>query len=178
MMQELRLVIAHTIQSQPVKYPAVVLERNPDDYCRWIQSPDSWGGFIELDILSNYFDVEICSIDVQTLRVDRFSEGSSQRCILVYSGIHYDVIARSPSDPPHDKAYAPPDFDVKLFDSREEVVLEAAVQLCSILQGQHYFTDTAKFTIKCNVCGHACIGEKGATEHATATGHHDFGEAA
>ena len=177
MMQELRLVIAQTIQAQPDKYPAVVLERNPDDYCRWIQSPDSWGGFIELEILSNYFDIEVCSIDVQTLRVDRFSEGSSQRCILVYSGIHYDVIARSPSDPPHDKAYAPPDFDVKLFDSREEIVLEAALGLCKILQGQHYFTDTAKFSIKCNVCGHACIGEKGATEHAAATGHHDFGEA-
>ena len=178
MMQELRLVVAQTIQAQPDKYPAVVLERNPDDYCRWIQSPDSWGGFIELEILSNYFDIEICSIDVQTLRVDRFGEGSSQRCVLVYSGIHYDVIARSPSDPPHDRAYAPPDFDVKMFDSREEVVLEAAVQLCKILQGQHYFTDTAKFSVKCNVCGHVCTGEKGATEHAMATGHHDFGEAA
>lgn len=125
--------------------------------------------------MSKYFDIEICSIDVQTLRVDRFNEGSSQRCILVYSGIHYDVIARSPSDPPF--KYAPPDFDVKVFDASEEVVLEAALELCKVLQGRHYFTDTAGFTVKCNVCGYLGRGEKGATEHATATGHYDFGEA-
>ena len=176
-MQELRSIIAQTIQSQPDKYPAVVLEKNPDDYCRWIQTEDAWGGFIELEILSKYFAIEICSIDVQTLRVDRFNEGSSQRCILVYSGIHYDVIARSPSDPPFKSSYAPPEFDVKIFEASEQVVLEAAVDLCKILQGRHYFTDTAAFEISCNVCGHLCVGEKGATEHAQATGHHDFGEA-
>lgn len=177
-MQELRSVIAQTIQSQPDKYPAVVLEKSQDDYCRWIQSENSWGGFIELDILSKYFNIEICSIDVQTLRVDRFNEGSSQRCILVYSGIHYDVIARSPSDPPFKSSYAPPEFDVKIFEASEEVVLEAAVGLCQGLQARHYFTDTAAFEIACNICGHLCVGEKGATEHAKATGHYDFGEAA
>ena len=177
-MQELRSIIAQTIQSQPDKYPAVVLEKNPDDYCRWIQTEDAWGGFIELEILSKYFAIEICSIDVQTLRVDRFNEGSPQRCILVYSGIHYDVIARSPSDPPFKNSYAPPEFDVKVFEATEEVVLEAAVELCKVLQGRHYFTDTAAFEINCNVCGHLCVGEKGATEHAKATGHYDFGEAA
>ncbi|KAL8797541.1 MAG: hypothetical protein Q9195_000358 [Heterodermia aff. obscurata] len=177
-MQELRSIIAQTIQSQPDKYPAVVLDKKPDDYCRWIQTEDAWGGFIELEILSKYFAIEICSIDVQTLRVDRFNEGSSQRCILVYSGIHYDVIARSPSDPPFKSSYAPPEFDVKIFEASEEVVLEAAVELCKVLQGRHYFTDTAAFEINCNVCGHLCIGEKGATEHAKATGHYDFGEAA
>ena len=177
-MQELRSIIAQTIQSQPDKYPAVVLEKNPDDYCRWIQTEDAWGGFIELEILSKYFAIEICSIDVQTLRVDRFNEGSSQRCILVYSGIHYDVIARSPSDPPFKNSYAPPEFDVKIFEANEAIVLEAAVDLCKVLQGRHYFTDTAAFEINCNVCGHLCVGEKGATEHAAATGHYDFGEAA
>lgn len=177
-MQELRSIIAQTIQSQPDKYPAVVLEKNPDDYCHWIQTEDAWGGFIELEILSKYFAIEICSIDVQTLRVDRFNEGSPQRCILVYSGIHYDVIARSPSDPPFKNSYAPPEFDVKIFEATEEVVLEAAVEICKVLQGRHYFTDTAAFEINCNVCGHLCVGEKGATEHAKATGHYDFGEAA
>lgn len=40
-MQELRSIIAQTIQSQPDKYPSVVLEQNPDDYCRWIQHADA-----------------------------------------------------------------------------------------------------------------------------------------
>ena len=40
-MQELRSIIAQTIQSQSDKYPSVVLEQDPDDYCRWIQSADA-----------------------------------------------------------------------------------------------------------------------------------------
>lgn len=64
-MPELRSLVASTIQSEPETYTKVVLEKSPDDYCRWIQSPDSWGGAIEMGILAQYFDIEICSIDVQ-----------------------------------------------------------------------------------------------------------------
>lgn len=85
-MTELRSIIAQNIQANPDTYSAVVLDQQPDDYCRWIQTEDAWGGAIELDILSKHFDVEISSIDVQTLRTDRFNEGRPERCILVYSG--------------------------------------------------------------------------------------------
>ena len=176
-MQELRSVVAQTIQSKPDTYPEVVLDQKPDDYCRWIQTQDAWGGSIELDILSRHFEVEICSIDVQTLRVDRYNEGMPTRCILVYSGIHYDTIALSPSDPPHNQADAPPEFDTKVFDALDDVVLQAAVDLCNVLQGRHYYTDTANLTVQCNICGFSAKGEKGATEHASKTGHMDFGEA-
>lgn len=176
-MTELRSVIAQTIQAQPDRYSDAVLEKGRDDYCRWIQTEDAWGGHIELNILSEHFDVEICSIDVQTLRTDRYNEGRAKRCVLVYSGIHYDVIALSPSDPPYSKAYAPPEFDEKVFDTGDEEILVRAQELCKILQGQHYFTDTAAFSVKCNVCGGVFTGEKGATEHAKQTGHYDFGEA-
>lgn len=176
-MTELRSIIAQNIQANPETYSAVFLEKNPDDYCRWIQNEDAWGGAIELDILSRHFEIEICSIDVQTLRVDRFNEGKPTRCILVYSGIHYDTIALSPSDPPHKMAYAPPDFDTKVFDAADVAILESAVELCRVLQGRHYFTDTAKFTVECNQCKESFVGENGALEHAKATGHWDFGEA-
>lgn len=176
-MTELRSIIAQNIQAQPEKYPAVVLDKQPDDYCRWIQTEDAWGGAIELDILSRHFEIEICSIDVQTLRIDRFNEGRPTRCILVYSGIHYDVIALSPADPPYDHTYAPAEFDTKIFDADDDVILERAMELCQILQGRHYFTDTASFSLRCNICKQAFTGELGATEHASKTGHYDFGEA-
>ena len=176
-MIELRALVAQTIQAQPDIYSTVVLEQTPEEYCKWIQTEESWGGFIELNILSAHFDVEICSIDVQTLRVDRFNEGRPSRCMLVYSGIHYDTIALSPSDPPHRLADAPPDFDTRLFDRDDDVVLQQAVELCRILQKHHYYTDTARFTIRCNICGGEFVGEMGATKHARETGHYDFGEA-
>ena len=175
-MTELRSLIAQQIQAQPDIYSPAVLDQKPDDYCRWIQTEDAWGGGIELSILSKHFDLEICSIDVQTLRVDRFNEGRPTRCILVYSGIHYDTIALSPSDPPYKRAFAPPDFDTLIFDSSDKSVLAIAVELCKELQRKHYYTDTAAFSVKCNVCGGQFAGEKGATEHAKQTGHYDFSE--
>lgn len=172
-MTELRSMVAQGIQRDPLLYNEAVLGRSPDDYCKWISYSDSWGGGIELSILSQEFDIEIASIDVQTLRVDRFNEGRPRRCILVYSGIHYDTIAFVPSGSP---TYSP-ENDVKLFDSNDSVTLEAARELCGQLKKQKYYTDTQKFDIKCNKCGWKGAGERGAVQHAEETGHVDFGEA-
>ena len=170
-MNELRSIVAQAIQAHPDKYSRVVLDnKEPDDYCRWIQTNDAWGGQIELDILSQHFDIEICSIDVQTLRVDRYNDGMPTRCIVVYSGIHYDTIALSPFD-------TPPESDIKVFDASDDALLASAMALCQTLQDRHYFTDTAGFQIRCNVCGTSVVGERGATDHAAKTGHYDFGEA-
>ena len=176
-MTELRAVVARVIQENPELYGEGILQKSPDDYCRWIQMETSWGGGIELSILSQEFGVEICSINVQDLRIDRFNEGKPTRCILVYSGIHYDTIALNPSSPPFRKADAPPDFDVKVFDSSDDSLLEKAQELCKVLQSKHYFTDTAGFSIKCNDCGWIGTGEMGATQHARETNHYNFGEA-
>ncbi|KAI1943389.1 ubiquitin-specific protease otu1 [Ophidiomyces ophidiicola] len=174
---ELRSVVAQTIQDQPETYSPAVLERPRDEYCRWIQTADAWGGGIELSILSKHFDVEICSIDVQTLRVDRFNDGRPTRCIVVYSGIHYDGVALSPSAPPFTRAHAPPECDTRIFDTADAAVLERARALCRVLQQRHYYTDTAGFRVQCQACGGRFVGEQGAAAHAAATGHYDFGEA-
>ncbi|KAI9787769.1 MAG: ubiquitin-specific protease otu1 [Geoglossum umbratile] len=176
-MNELRSLVASAIQENPSIYPEVVLGEAPNRYCEWIQLESSWGGGIELAILSQHFDIEICSIDVQSLRVDRYNEGRPTRCIIVYSGIHYDTICYSPSDPPHTHSYAPPDFDTKVFNADDDMILTKALELCKVLQGKKYFTDTAGFTVKCNTCGATIKGEKGAAAHNKKTGHVDFSEA-
>ncbi|KAF2868985.1 hypothetical protein BDV95DRAFT_499110 [Massariosphaeria phaeospora] len=172
-MTELRSLVAQAIQADPSRFNAAILQRPPDEYCQWISYSDSWGGGIELSILSQEFDIEICSINVQDLRVDRFNEGRPRRCILVYSGIHYDTIAFVPDG----TSTLDNDADVKLFDAGDEVVLEAARQLCAQLKKKHYYTDTQKFEIKCNTCGWLGNGEVAAVQHATETSHTDFGEA-
>lgn len=176
-MTELRSIVAQTIQAQPDFYTEGMLEKKPLDYCRWIQREDSWGGGIELSILSQHFDIEICSINVQDLRVDVFNEGKPTRCILVYSGIHYDVCAVTPF------SGAEPEFDRKVFEvvrtDGEEIdggALTAALDLCKGLQSRHYFTDTHGFSLKCNQCGQGGNGQQWAVEHARTTGHGDFGE--
>lgn len=169
---ELRSIVAETIQNDPITFNKAVLDnKDPDKYCRWIKSQDSWGGQVELLILSQHFGVEICSIDVQTLRVDRYNEGASKRCIVVYSGIHYDTIALSfPGEPP--------EKDLKQFeDFIKDEILPPAQELCKKLQEKHYYTDTAGFQLKCEDCGAKLVGEKGAQQHAAETGHYNFGEA-
>jgi ubiquitin thioesterase OTU1 len=177
-MVELRSIVAGAIQSNPTEYTAAILGKKPDEYCQWIQDEDSWGGAIELKILSEYFNIEICSIDVQTLHMFQFNEGAPTRCIVVYSGIHYDVLALCPSDPPHTHANLFAPNDTKIFDSADPVVVEKAKEMCRVLQSKHYYTDTSGFLVRCNTCGGTFTGEKGATKHAAETGHYDFGEAA
>ncbi|KAJ5864344.1 Ovarian tumor otubain [Penicillium soppii] len=176
-MVELRSIVAGAIQSNPTEYTAAILGKKPDEYCAWIQNEDSWGGAIELKILSEYFNIEICSIDVQTLNTFQFNEGAATRCIVVYSGIHYDVLALSPSDPPYTHANPLAHGDTKIFDAVDPVALAKAKELCKVLQSKHYYTDTSGFTVRCNVCGGTFTGERGATKHAAETGHYDFGEA-
>jgi ubiquitin thioesterase OTU1 len=169
-MNELRSVIASAVQANPVEYSKVVLDnQEPDDYCRWIQTEDAWGGQIELVILSKQFELEICSIDVKSGRIDKYNEGKPTRCILAYSGIHYDTIAFS-------RFNSPPEEDEKVFQSSEDEILDAAVSLCQKLKERGYYTDTAAFKIKCMDCGTISTGEKGATEHASKTGHYNMEE--
>ena len=169
---EMRSIIAQSIQANRDKYTKAILDnKEPDAYCRWIQTADAWGGQIELDILSQHFDIEICSIDVQSLRVDRYNEGAQRRCFIVYSGIHYDTIALSI------QGY-PPDADIKQFmRPLADQALPHAITLCQKLQEKHYFTDTSGFHLRCGDCGATLTGEVGAMKHAQETGHTNFGEA-
>ena len=42
--REMRGIVAGIVLSDPVKYSATVLERDPKDYAQWIQKDESWGG--------------------------------------------------------------------------------------------------------------------------------------
>lgn len=129
--------------------------RPRDDYISTILKPTSWGGAIELTILSNHYRTEIASVDVETGRIDYFtpeaSNNSGNRCILFYSGIHYDAASLAPIKD------APPDFHQTSFtitssDPATDSVLAAAKKLADKLREKRAFTNTATFTLKCEVC--------------------------
>ncbi|KAI9199586.1 uncharacterized protein BJ171DRAFT_517999 [Polychytrium aggregatum] len=167
----LRKVVADAIIADPFRWNEAILGKSPHDYAAWIQKPQSWGGAIELVILSEYYQVDISSIDVSTVRVDRFGEGKySNRIFVLYSGIHYDVIAMSPAD------NAPEEFFTRTFTDTAELVATAAVQLAQIWKAKRKFTDLANFTLRCSVCKIGLHGQKEAQDHATKTGHTSFTE--
>ncbi|OBZ91386.1 Ubiquitin thioesterase OTU1 [Choanephora cucurbitarum] len=168
---ELRQIVAQAISSDEINYSDAMLGMERSKYIEWIQKPNSWGGAIELAILSAYFDLEINSIDVQSGRMDRFGEGKSkERAFVVYSGIHYDAIAMN------SQFNGPKELDETRFSLDNEHVVEAAKKLIGDLKKNHKYTDVANFTLRCEQCQKGLKGQKDAQDHAAATGHMRFTE--
>lgn len=54
--------------------------------------------------------------------------------------------------------------------------MQAASKLAEKLREKRAFTNTATFTLRCEVCKTGLQGEKEARAHAAQTGHTSFGE--
>jgi ubiquitin thioesterase OTU1 len=124
-------------------------------------------------------------------------KGYKQRVFLVYDGLHYDAFGLNPMPD------GPEDFDTTVFSPNDDYVCRNALTIVRGLKEKHLYTDTGSFRLLCGDCqagtvpssliapyGSACgcslltlncgsvlVGEKGATEHAMATGHTNFTEA-
>ncbi|CCG22472.1 Otu1 protein [Candida orthopsilosis Co 90-125] len=175
--QELRNVVVDYVNRDPVLYSDTVLGRPREEYCRWILKKDSWGGAIELGILADWFDVRVICIDIESgnfIRIENEEKKPTKFMLLIYSGIHYDVLALGNEVSTKNK-----DQDECLFrigDSREKGIIEAAEKLCKLLQEKDYSTNTTTFRVRCLDCYSILVGELGASKHAEQTGHLNFGE--
>lgn len=161
--KEMRDSIAVVVSSDPATFSDSFLEQPNADYCDWIRRPDSWGGGIEVFILSRLYGVEIAVVDTQTVRVDRFGEDRhyATRILLIYNGIHYDALRRGKQT---------------IFDTKNEMILDEARLLAQDAQARKEFTDLAGFTLRCMICQQCLRGQKEAQAHAQKTGHINFGE--
>ncbi|KAG9318851.1 hypothetical protein JVU11DRAFT_956, partial [Chiua virens] len=178
--QKMRQIVADGIRGDLETYNEAILGAPRDNYIANILKPSTWGGAIELGILAKYFNTEIASIDVETGRIDQFSPPSGRagdRCIVVYSGIHYDAATVAPTE------NAPNEWHQSIFPIRtknsantSDPILEAAKKLATMLRERKAFTNTTTFDLKCEQCGKGLKGEKDARAHAQETGHVQFGE--
>lgn len=96
----MREIIANAVASDPVEYSEAFLGRANTEYCKWILKPESWGGAIELSILSKFYGLEIAVIDSINAIINRFGEDLhyAQRVFLIFDGIHYDPLYLEPLD--------------------------------------------------------------------------------
>ncbi|PBK78278.1 OTU-domain-containing protein [Armillaria solidipes] len=174
---KMRQIVAEGIRADGETYNEAILGRPPADYISTILKPATWGGAIELGILAAHYKTEICSIDVETGRVDHFPagpHGSGMRCILIYSGIHYDAATLAPMlEAPNE--WHQTVFPVSNADDSDSILV-AAKKLTDSLRSKKAFTNTSTFDLKCEQCGQGLKGEKGARVHAEETGHVRFGE--
>jgi len=161
----MREIISNVVSQDAVKYSEAILGRSNPAYCAWIQGRDAWGGAIEVQILAEYFQVEIGVVDIMSGSITVFGEGASfpQRMYLLYDGIHYDSLQRG-SD------------SAAVFPPGDSQVREAAKAAADSARAAHQFTNTTGFTLKCLVCGLRMKGEKEALQHANQSKHTNFSE--
>lgn len=168
-MQSLRCIIADAVADDPVTYNEAFLGQPNDDYCIWIKDESSWGGAIELSILSRHYHVEIDVIDTQSGRIDRFgqSENYNTRVLLIYDGVHYDPLVMESADGATVST---------VFPTSDDAVLSQAIEIGAEAKSCRQFTDVRNFTLRCLICQTMLRGEKEAMEHGSRTGHANFGE--
>ncbi|XP_023017281.1 yod1 deubiquitinase [Leptinotarsa decemlineata] len=165
----MRELVAETIKTDCHQYDEAILGKPIDEYCAWIKDDKSWGGAIELSILSNHYGIEIAVIDTINTIINKFGEDQNfpHRVFLMFDGIHYDPLYLESLDGNKSLTIFPSDDD-RLLRSAEQLALEA--------KSSRQFTDVDKFTLKCMVCNILLRGQVAAQEHAHSTGHTNFGE--
>lgn len=165
----MRELIGETVKNDPYNYSEAILGKPPLEYCDWIRKPESWGGAIELAVLSEFYGIEIDVVDTLNAVINRFGEDKrySHRIFLMFDGIHYDPLYLEPFNGGSIQT---------LFRISEESLLKQAEQLAMEAKTSRQYTDVNKFTLKCLVCNVLFTGQIQARTHAQETGHNKFGE--
>ena len=177
--KELRKVVHDAVLSDPDTFSEAALGKPPKEYAEWVLRPNSWGGQVELFVLSTHLRKQIAAYDVQTGRVDIYGEDRfprSERGHLIYDGLHYDALVFA-----YPGLEDLPDTHVTVIDCSQPISKTNAFDakaraLAEKDKARRMFTDTANFSLRCLVCQEGLVGENEAREHAKKTGHQNFGE--
>jgi ubiquitin thioesterase OTU1 len=165
--EPLRRICANAVAADPVFYSTDLLQKPNAEYCKWIMRDTSWGGEIELAILSKHFEVELAAWDIGNMVIHRYGEGQYGTVgYLAYDGLHYNFLALEIPGIP----------DVTKFPSDDPV---AYAKVEELVRAQHVagsFTNTSTFKLNCEQCGVIVRGEVEAQAHGNATGHTQFSE--
>lgn len=94
----MREIIAETVAKDTENYCEAILGKPNKEYCEWIMKPDSWGGAIELAVLSHHYGIEMAVVDTLNAIINRFGEDQryAHRVFLLFDGIHYDPLFLEP----------------------------------------------------------------------------------
>lgn len=165
----MRELVAETVQRESDEFSEALLGKPNSEYVRWIKDDKSWGGAIEISILSNHYGIEIAVVDTVNAIINKFGEDQeyAHRVFLMFDGIHYDPLYMEPLNGGGIQT---------IFPREDERLLQEAQELAREAKSSRQYTDVNKFTLKCMVCNIHLSGQKEAQLHATSTGHANFGE--
>ena len=160
----IRGIVTSEILSKPNIYNAAILEKDPIEYCEWISRGSSWGGGIELSILSIFFNVKIGVADINNTTIEFFGD-YNQVIYLLYNKVHYDVFYKEENGK-----------ITGVFNSNDEKAKEEILSICKELNKNQKNVDTKMYSMKCGQCNFLMKGLDEVIEHAKKTGHVNFSE--
>eukprot|EP00356_Strombidium_inclinatum_P016561 CAMPEP_0170495166 /NCGR_PEP_ID=MMETSP0208-20121228/15055_1 /TAXON_ID=197538 /ORGANISM="Strombidium inclinatum, Strain S3" /LENGTH=221 /DNA_ID=CAMNT_0010771319 /DNA_START=112 /DNA_END=777 /DNA_ORIENTATION=+ len=71
--QAMRENVAAALLSTPEVYTPAFLGKDPFEYAAWITEPAKhWGGVPELSVLSEFYEVELCVVDIGAEKLEKF----------------------------------------------------------------------------------------------------------
>ena len=135
----LRQQVAEAVMMHPQKFTTAYLGQRNEEYVRWIMNPDTWGGAIELDILSFLYQTVIHALDLESLRSQSFGkdQGYTTEAYVVYTGTHYDALAMTKgAGGIATTSGGPESEDQVLFNPRDEHVAKAAQEFINSVKNR------------------------------------------
>lgn len=160
-----RSIISMVIMDNKSEYNAAILDKDPIEYCEWILRGDSWGGGIEISILSKYFNVKIGVVDIRNIAIEYFGEEYKEVIYLLYDNVHYDVFYIEEQG----KATG-------IFKASDESIKNEIIEIAKELQLHQKYVDTQNYSIKCMECNFLMKGNEDVIEHSKKTGHQNFSQ--
>lgn len=86
-------MVSKEVLNNPVKFNDAILDKPNKDYAQWILKMESWGGAIEIGIISDALAVAIYVVDIDAVKIEKFNEDKFDNYILIlFNGIHYDSL--------------------------------------------------------------------------------------
>lgn len=163
---ELRNLCIQEIKNHPTVYTEAMLGSDPKEYCRWISQPDHWGGYIEMNILSKHFQVEICVVYIEEVKIVPVNAcNSNKKIYILYDGIHYDSIVF--------RAFGA-QGELKIVDGNDSYADFLVLQMARTIEAAGGYTNTTKMSFQCDTCKKVFTGNAEAQQHSKATGHYRF----
>jgi len=163
---QLRRLVADRMKQEQQRWNAVTLaeSRTVEEYITWIADPASWGGFVDLIVLSECMQVQISVLSIETLYWMHYPDDVHQyerRMYMFYDGVHYNGVVGKSRD-----GYS----ELRLFNPTDETTMEKVLSLGRLQQVQE------AVVYSCEQCGLTVVGSAEVTRHSFETGHNNFCE--
>lgn len=168
---QLRMIVHDEITSNKEKYSDAILGKKNAEYAEWISQKNSWGGYIEIAILSLYMGMAVFVLDMDSAKYEKFNEDKFDRFVIIlFNGVHYDSLEVTGTLKHENQTV----FD--LNDPVSELIMDGALSISSQMKEAGYSFNTYSDKIRCNICKKIMLGEREVARHAEDTGHCDFGQ--